>query len=92
MTINTDVDLGKAFAGHKSAPEQVPTVPEAIKRHAPIPELRPGGSWRARADAVDRAVHEADEAAKARQSWADRASTGQKQGMGSAFRKNARGF
>lgn len=74
MTIKTDVKLGDAFAG-KAAQQQSETtadVPERIRRHAPAPVLRPDGSWKARADEVDRRVREQQEAQRARNEWAAR--------------------
>lgn len=73
MTIRTDVKLNDAFAG-KTAKQEAETaaVPERIRRHAPAPVLRPDGSWKARAEEVDRRVREQQEAQKARNEWAAR--------------------
>ncbi len=78
MTIKTDAELKTAFAGRGVKSETpAPEVPEAIKRHAPTPVLRPGGSWAPMADAVDQNVRESRDAAKARQNeWAARQKTG----------------
>jgi len=54
----------------KAAP--TPEVPERIRRHHPHPQLRPDGSLRAMADAVDRAVIEREDARKAERVWAER--------------------
>ena len=59
-----------------------PDVPESIKRHAPRPVLRPDGSWRAMADAVDRTELENADAEKARQKWAARISSSRKLRLG----------
>jgi hypothetical protein len=48
------------------ADRQSADVPEGIKRHAPRPVLRPDGSWRTMADAVDRAEFEKAEASAVR--------------------------
>lgn len=66
--IKTLINLRAAFAGFvaKAMPQKPPVIPEAIKRHAPKPSLRPSGSMRAGADAVDQRVREASEAKKAR--------------------------
>lgn len=65
MTIKTDVDLKAAFARAQHGKEEPKEVPEEIRQHAPHPELRPRGSWKARADTVDRQVREARAAAQA---------------------------
>ena len=74
MTIKTDVELKAAFAGREIKPEvTAPEVPERIKKEAPKPVLRPGGSWAPMADAVDQSVRESQDATKARQNeWAAR--------------------
>ncbi len=82
-------DLAGAFAGREGK-AQAPDVPERIKAHAHAPELRPEGSWRARADAVDQAVREAQEAAKAKNDWAKRIKTERGLSMGMAFRRGAK--
>jgi hypothetical protein len=68
-------------------------VPERIKADAPKQTLRPSGSWKARADAVDQRVREAQDAAKAKNEWAARIKTGRKRGMGMgmSFRHSASG-
>lgn len=71
MTIKNDIDLSGEF----SMPERTDgehEIPERIKRHAPTPVLRPGGSWAKQADAVDQRVREQQDAAKARREWAKR--------------------
>ena len=84
-------DLRAAFEGREvKAEPQTGEVPEQIKKHAPKPVLRPGGSWRARADAVDQKVREAQDAAKARKEWAARIKTERKQSMGMSFKRRAR--
>ena len=91
MLHNPDPDLKAAFAGRAlTAEPQNGEVPERIKKHAPKPVLRPGGSWKARADAVDQRVREAQDAAKARKEWAARIKTAHKQSMGMSFRRRAR--
>lgn len=91
MTIDTKTDLAAAFAGRevKTEPE-APDVPERIKQHAPQPALRPGGGWKARADAIDRRIRESGDAEKAKADWASRIKTTRKQGMGYAFRRSAK--
>ena len=84
-------DLKAAFEGRESKGEpQTGEVPPRIKKHAPAPVLRPGGSWKARADAVDQKVREAEDAAKARKEWAARIKTMRKQSMGMSFKRRAR--
>ena len=83
--------LKAAFEGRENKGEsQTGEVPPRIKKHAPAPVLRPGGSWKARADAVDQKVREAQDAAKARKEWAARIKTVHKQSMGMSFRRRAR--
>jgi hypothetical protein len=79
MTIKTDGELQAAFAGREAKPDAPALeVPERIRKDAPTPVLRPGGSWVAMADAVDQGVREAQDAAKARQNeWAARKKTGE---------------
>lgn len=91
MTIKTEVDLKAAFENRERAHAQAPEVPERIKNHAPAPVLRPGGSWKARADAVDQRVREAHDAEKAKNEWAARLRPGHRRGkgMGMAFRRSA---
>ena len=73
MTIKTDVKLNDAFGGRTAqAEDKAADVPERIRRHAPVPALRPYGGWKARADEVDRRVREQQEAQKARNEWAAR--------------------
>lgn len=88
----TGIDLKAAFReGDRPKPEaQTPKVPESIKRHAPAPSLRPDGSWRARADEVDRLVREQEEAQKAKSKWAARTEAQQAEKLGSKFRRSAR--
>lgn len=66
--IKTLVNLRAAFMGliTKALPPKQPIVPDSIKRDAPKPSLRPGGSMRAGADAVDQRIREASDARKAR--------------------------
>jgi hypothetical protein len=93
MTIKTDVDLKAAFEGRetKPAPEETGEVPESIRKHAPALALRPGGSWKARADAIDQRVREAQDAAKARSDWAARIKTRHRDSMRMSFKRSARG-
>lgn len=75
MTIKTDVKLNDAFTGKTAAKPEAAIhadVPERIRRHAPVPVLRPDGNWKARADEVDRRLREQKEAQKARNEWAAR--------------------
>jgi hypothetical protein len=76
MTIKTDVELKRVFGrGEPASPTSMPEVPERIRAHAPTPTLRPGGRWAPLADAVDREVREAQDAARARRNeWAARIS------------------
>lgn len=84
-------DLGAAFGGRESkAKPQTGEVPEQIKKHAPEPVLRPGGCWKARADAVDQKVREAQDAAKARHEWRSRIKTERKESMGMSFKRRAK--
>jgi hypothetical protein len=92
MAIDPKIDLKAAFEGReaKTQPE-TGEVPERIKNHTPRPALRPTGSWKARADAVDQRVREAQDAAKARQEWASRVKVRHKESMNMSFRRSARG-
>lgn len=73
MTIKSDVKLDDAFSGKTAKSEgKAAAVPERIRRHAPVPALRPDGGWKARADEVDRRVREQQEAQKARNEWTAR--------------------
>lgn len=91
MTIDTKTDLAAAFAGRETKTKtNQPDVPERIKQHAPEPALRPGGSWKARADAIDSRIRESAEAEKAKADWASRIKTRRKHGMGYAFRRSAK--
>lgn len=71
------------------APE-APEVSQAIAKKAPAPELKPKGSWRARAENVDQRVREQQSAKKAKSEWAKRLSESRKQGKG--FNMSARGI
>jgi hypothetical protein len=86
MSVKTDVKLRAAFEGREVKLEALAReVPEAIRRHAPTPVLRPSGSWAKMADAVDQAVREARDAARARSEWAERLRAqqpGKTKGMG----------
>jgi hypothetical protein len=92
MTIETDVNLRAAFTGAPGkTPEPAPEVPERIRKDAPRPALRPGGSWAPLAGAVDQNVREAQDAAKARQNeWAARKSEGAQAGNEWAARIKSR--
>jgi hypothetical protein len=84
-------DLKASFEGRETkAQAQTGEVPERIRKDAPAPTLRPGGSWKARADAIDRNVREAQDAAQARKGWAARIKAERKQGMRMSFRLRAR--
>ena len=92
MGIDDKETLKQAFHDGKSAPKageaQVPEqVPDRIKQDAPTPVLKPRGSWRARADAVDRSVREEQEAAKAKNEWAKRLKANLKQNQGKGFKR-----
>jgi hypothetical protein len=65
--------LSDAFPGTRTERAAPQGAAQAARTEAPQPALRPGGSWKARADHVDRRVHEQQEAAKARREWAARA-------------------
>jgi len=93
MTIDPKIDVKRAFGGkeQKAATPVPPDVPERIKQDAPKPVLRPGGSWAARADAVDQAVREGQDADKARNEWRARIKVRRSRGMGMGFRRAADG-
>ena len=78
-----DVDLSRQFTA-KNSDEQQKTVevPERIKKHKPEPVLKPDGSWRARADALDRTIYEGNEAKKAKSDWAKRIDQSLRTGKG----------
>jgi hypothetical protein len=71
-------------------------IPEEIKRHAPRPLLRPGGSLKAMADEVDRMVRaeqaaanearkresEAPEPVKKKHEWGTRLNASRRRGIG----------
>lgn len=83
MSIKTQIDVGAAFAGREAKPDRAPgDVPERIRKDAPAPVLRPDGSWKARADAIDQAVHENRDAVKAKNEWAARLKPGHRRGHG----------
>lgn len=89
MTITKDVSAKAAFQGQETKAQKcAPEVPERIRTHAPEPALRPGNSWAARADEIDRRVRESREAARARTSWKERQKA-QKQGMRKSFGHSA---
>lgn len=92
MVIKTDIDPKAAFQrqGKQADTQATGEVPERIKNHAPAPVLRPDGSWRARADAVDQRVREAQDAAKAKNEWAARIKTQHKQSLGMSFKRSTR--
>jgi hypothetical protein len=89
MTIKADIDLKAAF-DKRDAAEQAPIgdVPERIKKHAPTPVLRPDGSMRRAADAVDQRVREAEDAAKAEREWAAPRDMRRGFGMGYSFARS----
>lgn len=92
MTIKTDIDLKAAFEGRETkAKEHAGEVSERIRNDAPRPALKPSGSWKARADAVDQRVREEQDAAKAKNEWAARTRRTRRRGMGMgmAFRRSA---
>lgn len=89
MAIESDVKVRAAFQGKEAkAQKEAPHVPERIRRHAPEPILRPGDSWAARADEVDRRVREGREAAQAKESWKERRPA-KRQGIRSSFGRSA---
>jgi hypothetical protein len=92
VTIKTDIDLKAAFKGRETNPATgAGDIPERIKNHAPAPALRPGGGWKARADAIDRRVREGQDAAKARREWAGRIRARHKPGMRMSFTRSSGG-
>jgi hypothetical protein len=91
MSIKTNVDLKAAFEGREvKAPAQAGDLPARIREDAPTPALRPGGSWKQRAAAIDQAVREARDAAKAKKEWAARIKPRHRRSMGMAFRMSAK--
>lgn len=89
MTVKKDLSAKAAFQGHETkAQKRAPDVPERVRTHAPQPALRPGKSWAARADEIDRRVRESREAAKAKTIWKERKSE-QKQGTRKSFGHSA---
>jgi hypothetical protein len=91
MTIKTDVNLKGAFTGEEARKEvRAPEIPESIKRHAPVPVLKPDGSWRARANEVDCRVREEKAAQKAKNEWAARSASLKPDGARATFSKSAR--
>tara|TARA_R110002124_G_scaffold183401_4_gene350833 strand:- start:57909 stop:58208 length:300 start_codon:yes stop_codon:yes gene_type:complete len=97
MTIDPKCDVKRAFEGtDKVETPAAPEVPERIKQDAPKPVLRPGGSWAARADAIDQAVREQQDAARAKNDegkngWAARIKRKSGRGLGMGFRRSAEG-
>ncbi len=92
MTIDPKADVRAAFDGKdRKAVPSPPEVPERIRQDAPKPVLRPGGSWAARADAIDQAVRENQDAAKAKKEWTARIKRKSGRGMGRGFRHSAKG-
>ena len=91
MTIKTDTNLKAAFSGEE-ARKDVPsaTIPESIRQHAPVPVLKPDGSWKARAQEIDQRVREEKAAQKAKNEWAARAAARKPEGTKQAFGKSAR--
>ena len=89
MPVDSAPGLKDAFEGRKTKQTQTGELPGRIKKHASAPELRPGGSWKQRAQAVDQAVREKHEAQKAKQECAARIKAERKQGMGMSFRRSA---
>jgi hypothetical protein len=73
MSIETDVDLKAAFEGREQKAGAAAPHHERTKWDKPKPALRPTGSWRRMADAVDQAVRESQDAAAARRNeWKTR--------------------
>lgn len=89
MATDRDLDLKAAFSGRESSAQgRSGALPERIRKDAPTPVLRPDGSWKARADAVDCNVREAREATKARNEWAARLKTGLSASKGKGYRRS----
>lgn len=92
MAIDPKFDVRQVFKTADSKTEQaVPEVPEHIKKHAPKPVLRPGGSWAADADAVDQRVREQQDAAKAQNKWNAGVKRKPGRGMRMGFRHSVKG-
>ena len=92
MPLDQSLKVSPVFADpqRRDPPPAQGEVPERIRTHAPEPELKPEGSWRARADAMDRAVRERQEAEKASNEWAARVKVRHRPGMRMAFTRSAR--
>lgn len=91
MSIETDVDLGAAFEGRDQKPGAAAPQHERTKWGAPKPTLRPTGSWRRMADAVDQNVRESEDAAAARRNeWKTR--PGNEWSADMKGRKRGKGF
>lgn len=92
MAIDPKINAKHAF-GLKGgeAPPRAAESPARTKQDAPKPELRPGGSWRAQANAVDQAVRERSDAAKARTAERENQPRRKRRGMGMGFRRSAKG-
>lgn len=89
MTADQDADLKAAFSGGKTEDQsESGEVPERIKQHAPTPVLRPDGSWKARADAIDEKVRERQEAKKSKNEWAARLKTSQRRSKSKGYRRS----
>lgn len=83
MPENNERKLKPAFdAKDMKQGKEAPIVPEAIKKDKPAPALKPKGSWRARADDVDRRVKEKTEAEKAKNDWSKRLDKSLRYGRG----------
>ena len=83
--MTTDVKLKQVFKDptpQAKAKDSDAEVPERIQKHAPTPTLKPGGSWRARADQVDRQVREKQEVKKAKNGWDKRLKGSLRKGKG----------
>lgn len=92
MTIDPKTDVKSAFdSKDQTAAAKPAEMSERIRKDAPKPVLRPGGSWAARAAEIDQSVRENQDAQKAKQGWAARVQPKAKRGMGTAFRHSATG-
>jgi hypothetical protein len=89
MAKDQGADLKAEFEGREAKVQtQAGEVPERIRQHVPTPVLRPDGSWKARADAVDQTVRETQEAAKAKNEWAARMKTGPRRTKGKGMKRS----
>lgn len=89
MWIKSKVNLRAAFEGRevKEAPSPA-AVPERIRKDAPEPALRPGGSLSAQADEVDRRIRERKEAEVAKKKWLKQTSAKEGERLRARFRRS----